>query len=178
MVSARRWGRTGGQYYYRRYGLDVRSIRYPGVIGHQSAPGGGTTDYAVDIFHKATRGERFTCFLQAEECLPMIYMDDAIRATIELMEAPSEQIRTRTSYNLAGCSFSPAELAAAIKRHRPGFEIDYAPDYRQAIAAGWPNSIDGSAARNDWGWRPAYDLEKIVTAMLEALTERQTHRVA
>ena len=165
-------GENWGQYYHRRYGLDVRSLRYPGVIGHQSLPGGGTTDYAVDIFHRAVRGEAFTCFLAPDERLPMIYMDDAIRATLELMEAPSASITVRTSYNLAGCSLSPAELTGYIQRRLPQFRTEYRPDFRQTIAAGWPDSIDDSLARRDWNWQPKYDCEAIAEDMLSVLTER------
>jgi nucleoside-diphosphate-sugar epimerase len=162
-------GENWAQYYHHRYGLDVRSLRYPGVIGYQSLPGGGTTDYAVDIFHRAVRGEAFTCFLEADERLPMIYMDDAIRATLELMDAPANRINLRTSYNIAGCSFSPAELTAAIRRHLPELRVDYRPDFRQAIAARWPNSLDDSAARRDWGWKPTYDLGRLVREMIDHL---------
>ncbi|OAV42619.1 NAD-dependent epimerase/dehydratase family protein [Lewinella sp. 4G2] len=165
-------GENWGQYYFKRYGLDVRSLRYPGVIGHQSDPGGGTTDYAVDIFHAAAQGKRFTCFLEADEALPMIYIDDAIRSTLEIMEAPADRIRSRTSYNLSGASFTPAQLAEAIRKVRPDFTIDYRPDYRQAIAAGWPNSINDRPAREDWGWQPDFDLERIVQTMIEALDVR------
>jgi nucleoside-diphosphate-sugar epimerase len=141
-------------YYHRRYGVDVRSIRYPGLIGWKSAPGGGTTDYAVHIFHEAIKHGKYTSFLGKDTTLPMMYMPDAIRATIELMEAPAERVKERTSYNLAGFSFNPAEIAAEVKRHVPGFEMAYAPDHRQAIADSWPRSIDDSAARADWGWAP------------------------
>ncbi|WP_273447367.1 NAD-dependent epimerase/dehydratase family protein [Neolewinella agarilytica] len=165
-------GENWAQYYFAKYGLDVRSIRYPGVIGHQSDPGGGTTDYAVEIFHAAVQGKSFDCFLQADERLPMIFMDDAIRATLELMETPKENIQIRTSYNLAGASFSPEEVTAAIRQYYPGFEVSYAPDYRQEIAAKWPNSIDDSAARGDWGWQPEYDLKKMAKTMIEALQKR------
>ncbi|NJB87030.1 nucleoside-diphosphate-sugar epimerase [Lewinella marina] len=165
-------GENWAQYYFERYGLDVRSLRYPGIIGYQSAPGGGTTDYAVEVFHSAVAGEPYTCFLAAETTLPMIYMDDAIRATIELMEAPKEAVKIRTSYNLAGCSFAPAEVAAAIRRIRPDFTMEYAPDFRQDIAAGWPDRIDDAPARADWGWKPAYDLDRICTTMLEHLQQR------
>jgi nucleoside-diphosphate-sugar epimerase len=165
-------GENWAQYYFVKFGVDVRSVRYPGVIGYQSDPGGGTTDYAVEIFHKAVLGKPYTCFLQEDEMLPMIFMDDAIRATIELMEAPRESISIRTSYNLAGTSFSPAEVAAAIQQFYPGFEVNYAPDFRQEIAAKWPNSIDDSAARTDWGWQPEFDLEKLVETMLIKLEEK------
>ncbi len=157
------------QYYHLRYGVDVRSLRYPGIISYQSLPGGGTTDYAVDIFHKAVKGEPFTCFLQADTCLPMMYMADAIRATLMLMDAPNEQIRIRTSYNLAGMSFTPAELAAEIQKHYPNFEVQYQPDFRQAIADSWPKSLDDSDARQDWGWQPEYDLASMTADMLANL---------
>jgi threonine 3-dehydrogenase len=157
------------QYYHQKYGVDVRSVRYPGIIGYQSMPGGGTTDYAVDIYHKAVLGEPFDCFLSGETRLPMLYMDDAIRATIELMEAPAEQITVRTSYNLAGMSFSPAEVAAEIQRYIPEFTIQYAPDFRQKIADSWPNSIEDSQARSDWQWKPRYDLVAMTKDMLENL---------
>lgn len=165
-------GENWAQYYFVKYGLDVRSIRYPGVIGYQSDPGGGTTDYAVEIFHQAVQGKPYTCFLREDEQLPMIFMDDAIRATIELMEASREDIHIRTSYNLAGTSFSPAEVTAAIQQFYPDFAVSYVPDFRQEIAARWPNSIDDSAARRDWGWQPEFDLEKMVVAMIENLQKR------
>jgi len=162
-------GENWANYYFRRYGLDVRSLRYPGIIGYQSLPGGGTTDYAVDIYHYAVRGETFTCFLSADTALPMLYMPDAIRATLELMEAPAENIRVRSSYNLAGMSFTPAEIAASIQKQVPDFRIQYAPDFRQAIADSWPASIDDSAARQDWGWKPMYNLDAMTTDMLTHL---------
>jgi threonine 3-dehydrogenase len=157
-------------YYNLRYGLDVRSLRYPGVIGWQSAPGGGTTDYAVEIFHEALKNGHYTCFLEADTRLPMIYMDDCIRATLELMDAPSEQITVRTAYNLAGMSFTPAELAAEIKQHIPNFGIAYRPDFRQAIASSWTESIDDSLARRDWKWKPKYDLSSMTKDMIMQLT--------
>ena len=152
-------------YFHQRYGVDVRSLRYPGLISYKSSPGGGTTDYAVEIFHAAREKSRYTCFLEAETRLPMMYMPDAIRATIELMEAPASKIKVRTSYNVAGMSFSPTEIAAAITGHIPGFEITYAPDYRQQIANSWPQSIDDSSARTDWGWIPEYDLARMTSDM-------------
>jgi len=155
------------EYYFNKYGVDVRSIRYPGLISYKSLPGGGTTDYAVDIFYKAKSEGKFTCFLNADTALPMMFMDDAIRATIKLMEAPSEQIKIRSAYNLAGCSFTPAELAFEIKSILPNFEIDYAPDFRQTIADSWPNSIDDSAAASDWGWKAHFDTKAMVKVMLE-----------
>jgi nucleoside-diphosphate-sugar epimerase len=160
------------QYYNQRWGLDVRSLRYPGLISWKSEPGGGTTDYAVEIYHEALKHGKYTSFLDKGTYLPMMYMDDAIRGTIELMEAPAEKVRTRMAYNIAAMSFAPEEIAAAIRSHIPGFEIDYAPDFRQQIAAGWPKSIDDSAARSDWGWQPKFDLEKMTSDMLLHLKEK------
>jgi len=157
------------QYYFMKFGIDVRSLRYPGIIGYQSLPGGGTTDYAVDIYHKAVNGEDFSCFLESTATLPMIYMEDAIRATIQLMEAPKENVKIRTSYNLAGMSFSPAEIYDSIKKLYPDFNIKYEPDFRQAIAASWPKSIDDSSAKEDWGWKPKYDLHSMTKDMLYQL---------
>jgi len=154
------------EYYFTKYGVDVRSIRYPGIISYKSPPGGGTTDYAIAIFHAALRGERYDCFLSPETTLPMIYMPDAIRATIELMEAPAEQVRIRSSYNVAGVSFNPRELAAAIAKKLPDFRIAYAPDSRQAIADTWPKSLDDSRASADWGWRARIGVEDMVADML------------
>lgn len=160
------------QYYWTRYQLDVRSLRYPGVIGYQSEPGGGTTDYAVDIYHKAMAGQEYNCFLKENTMLPMIYMDDAIRATLLLMDAPAEKLSVRTSYNVAGMSFTPAEIAKAIKKRIPEFTIRYEPDFRQAIAESWPHSIDDAAARNDWNWKPAFDLESMTDDMIAHLQVR------
>lgn len=156
-------------YYHQRFGVDVRSLRYPGLISYKSAPGGGTTDYSVEIFHEAIEEKKYECFLQEDTYLPMMYMPDAIKATIELMEAPSEKISVRTSYNLSGMSFSPKEIAAEIKKHIPDFSITYKPDYRQAIANSWPQSIDDTVARKDWGWQEEYDLPKMVKDMLDNL---------
>ena len=155
------------EYYHHKFGVDVRSIRYPGLISYKSLPGGGTTDYAVDIFYKAKAEGKFTSFLSAGTALPMMFMDDAIRGTLELMAAPAEQIKIRSAYNLAGCSFTPAELAAEIQHWLPAFEIDYAPDFRQAIADSWPNSIDDSHAQKDWGWKAKFDTKALVKVMLE-----------
>lgn len=168
-VSGENWA----NYYFEKYGLDVRSIRYPGVIGHQSLPGGGTTDYAVDIYHKAIVGEDFECFLSSETVLPMIYMDDAIRATIELMEAPKENISVRTSYNLSGMSFSPAELTKAIRKIYPNFKTIYNPDFRQQIADTWPSNIDDSWAWYDWKWKPAYDINAMTISMIKELEKKK-----
>jgi nucleoside-diphosphate-sugar epimerase len=165
-------GESWGNYYWMKYGLDVRSIRYPGIIGYQSLPGGGTTDYAVDIFHEALKSEKYTCFLESATRLPMIYMDDAIRATIELMEASTENISVRTSYNLQGLSFTPAELAEEIRKHRPNFTIEYHPDFRQEIAAQWPEIMDDQLARNDWSWKPAFDLSEMTKDMILNLSKK------
>lgn len=156
-------------YYFHRYGVDVRSLRYPGLISYKSPPGGGTTDYAVEIFHEAKEEKKYTCFLNADTYLPMMYMPDAIRATIELMEAPPEKISIRTSYNISSMSFSPKEIAAEIKKHIPEFSIQYKADYRQAIADSWPQSIDDSVARKDWGWKEEYDLAGMTADMLTNL---------
>ncbi|MEN9598011.1 MAG: hypothetical protein RL596_322 [Bacteroidota bacterium] len=152
-------------YYHQRYGVDVRSIRYPGLISYKSAPGGGTTDYAVEIYLEALETKKYTCFLQEDTYLPMMYMPDAIRATMELMEAPAASIGVRTSYNVAGMSFSPKEITASIQRHIPEFTIQYKPDYRQQIADSWPQSIDDSVSYKDWGWKPQYDLDKMTDDM-------------
>lgn len=159
------------QYYHQRWGLDVRSLRYPGLISWKSAPGGGTTDYAVEIYHEALKNKKYTSFLSEDTYLPMMYMDDAIRGTIELMEAPAEMIKTRMAYNLSAMSFSPREIAASIQRHIPDFKIDYAPDFRQQIADGWPKSIDDTAARNDWNWKHEFDLDKMTEDMLKNLSK-------
>jgi threonine 3-dehydrogenase len=162
-------GENWVNYYHKKYGMDIRSIRYPGVIGHQSLPGGGTTDYAVDIFHKAIKEELFSCFLSASTNLPLIFIEDAIRATIELMDAPAKNIKVRTSYNLAGFSCTPEKLYNAVKQVYPNFKITYKPDFRQDIADSWPNSIDDSSAGNDWGWEPKFNLESMTAVMITEL---------
>lgn len=155
------------EYYHKKYGVDVRSIRYPGLISYTSLPGGGTTDYAVDIFYHAKQNGVYTSFLNENTALPMMYMDDAVRATVELMEAPAEKVKIRNSYNLGGVSFTPEELAHEIKKHLPSFKLNYEPDYRQEIADSWPQSINDESALKDWGWKHEYDLKKIVALMLE-----------
>lgn len=155
------------EYYHQKFGVDVRSIRYPGLISYTSLPGGGTTDYAVDIFYQAKLGKPYTCFLSENTALPMMFMEDAIRATLELMEAPSEKIKIRSSYNLSGISFTPVQLTQEIQKHLPDFSVTYAPDFRQAIADSWPDSIDDSAAREHWGWKEKYSTESLVCTMLE-----------
>ncbi len=158
------------EWYFLKHGVDVRSIRYPGLISYTAPPGGGTTDYAVDIFHQAIKTGSYTSFLSAGTRLPMMYMPDAIRATIEIMEAPAENIKVRSSYNLSAFSFTPAELAHEIRQHIPDFQVFYEPDFRQQIADSWPQSIDDSEARKDWGWKPQYDLPSMVKDMLENLS--------
>ena len=155
------------EYYYSKFGVDVRSIRYPGLISYTSLPGGGTTDYAVDIFYHAKKSGEYTSFLNEDSALPMMYMEDAIRATIELMDAPKENVKIRSSYNLAGISFTPEQLALAIQENLPTFKMKYNPDFRQAIADSWPDSIDDAAAKHDWGWKEKYDLKAMVETMLE-----------
>jgi len=157
------------EYYHNIYGVDVRSIRYPGLISWSTEPGGGTTDYAVDIYHKALKDGKYECFLSEDTALPMMYMDDAIRATVEIMQAPNEQIKIRSSYNLSGISFTPAEIATEIKKHIPDFTISYKPDFRQKIADTWPASIDDSSARQDWNWKHKFDLGSMTVEMLENL---------
>jgi nucleoside-diphosphate-sugar epimerase len=157
------------QYYNKRLGLDVRSVRYPGLISWKSEPGGGTTDYAVNIFYEALQNKKYSCFLSQDTYLPMMYMDDAIDATLQIMETPKENIKSHMSYNLSAISFSPREIAKEIKKHMPDFEISYALDQRQAIADSWPKSIDDSTARADWGWKHKFDLEKMTEVMLTNL---------
>ena len=163
--SGERWC----SYYHHKYGVDVRSVRYPGLISWKTLPGGGTTDYAVDIYHKAIENGNYTCFLNENTRLPMMFMEDAIRATLQLMEANPDQLTVRSSYNLSAMSFTPAEIANSIKEHLPEFKIDYDPDFRQAIAASWPESIDDSQAQADWGWKAEYDLKKTSSEMLVQL---------
>jgi len=160
------------EYYHRRYGLDVRGLRFPGIISSETPPGGGTTDYAVEIFYAAVRGEPYTCFVRPDTVLPMMYMPDCLKATLMLMNADPSRLRFRI-YNVTGMSFSAAELAEEIKKHVPNFHVEYKPDFRQAIADSWPRTIDDSAAREDWGWQPDYDLPKMVEAMLTALRKRK-----
>lgn len=160
------------EYYHKRWGVDVRSVRYPGLIGYKSLPGGGTTDYAVDIFHQALKEGSYECFLKENTALPMMYMSDAIKATIDIMQVPAEEIKIRSSYNISAMSFDPAQIANEIKKHIPDFSISYNPDFRQAIADNWPASIDDAEARNDWNWSNAFTLENMVTDMLENLKER------
>ena len=159
-------------YYHKKFGVDVRSIRYPGVISWKTKPGGGTTDYAVDIFFKAVEEKKYQCFLAEHTRLPMMYMDDAVNATIKLMQADTDSIKIRNSYNLGAIDFSPKEIAAVIKKHIPDFEITYAPDFRQEIADSWPSSIDDTAARKDWNWKHEFDLEKLTATMLSNLKKR------
>ena len=158
-------------YYHKKFGVDIRSLRYPGLMSWKTQPGGGTTDYAVDIFHQALREKQYNCFLNPETHLPMMYMDDAIRATTELMSADSEQLSIHASYNLAAMSFSPEDLSAEIRKHIPEFKVTYAPDFRQEIADTWPISIDDSTARSDWGWKPEFDLQATTSIMLEKLRD-------
>jgi len=163
--SGERWC----EYYHNTYGVDVRSIRYPGLISWSSPPGGGTTDYAVDIFYKALSEKKYECFLSSETKMPMMYMDDAIAATIQIMQSPKEKIKIRSSYNLAAMSFTPTEIAAEIKKHIPDFNISYNPDFRQKIADSWPASIDDNSARKDWGWNHQFDISNMTKDMLEHL---------
>jgi len=159
-------------YYFQKKNLDVRSVRYPGLISYKNPGGGGTTDYAIDIYFEAKKNKHFTCFLSEETRLPMMYMPDAIRATIELMEAPSEKIKVRSSYNISAISFTPREQAVSIQKIIPDFKIDYAPDFRQKIAESWPGSIDDSVARNDWGWKPQFDLDAMTKDMLTNISSQ------
>ncbi|KAA2218967.1 MULTISPECIES: NAD-dependent epimerase/dehydratase family protein [Maribacter] len=163
--SGERWC----EYYFKKFNVDVRSLRYPGLISWKTMPGGGTTDYAVEIYHKALSQGRYSCFLKKDTMLPMMFMDDAIRATLELMEADTKKIKVRSAYNLAAMSFDPAEMARSIQKHIPDFTIEYAPDFRQDIADSWPKSIDDSDAQKDWDWHPEFDLDRTTETMLENL---------
>lgn len=169
---AKSTGELWCNYYHNRYGVDVRSVRYPGIVGYQSLPSGGTTDYAVEIYHEALLHGKYTCFLKPDTRLPMMYMPDAIRATIELMEADSSQVNTRIGYNLSAMAFTPAEIARSIREHIPDFEISYEPDFRQEIAASWTESIDDSVARREWKWLPSYNLDKMTSDMLMQLRKQ------
>lgn len=160
------------EYYHNKFGVDVRSIRYPGLISWTTPPGGGTTDYAVDIYYKAIEDKKYTCFLSEQTALPMMYMDDAIKATISIMQAPADQIKIRSSYNLSAISFTPQQIAESIKNRITDFEISYEPDFRQAIADSWPASIDDSSAREDWGWKNDFDMDSMTDTMLENLSKK------
>jgi nucleoside-diphosphate-sugar epimerase len=160
------------EYYHEKFDVDIRSLRYPGLIGYKSLPGGGTTDYAVDIFYKAIQGDAFECFLKEDAYLPMMYMTDAVNATINIMEAPADKVKVRSSYNLASMSFSPKEIYNKIKKKYPDFQMTYNPDFRQEIAESWPQSIDDSQARKDWGWQHQYGLDELVEVMLVNLKEK------
>ena len=164
-LSGERWC----EYYFKNFGIDVRSIRYPGLISYKGAPGGGTTDYAIEIFHHAIKHNNYVCFLEKNLALPMMYMDDAIRATIELMEADEQKITIRSSYNVSGITLTPYEIAEEIKKVIPAFEISYNTDFRNEIAKSWPSQINDQIARKDWGWRPNFDLQGITKIMLEEL---------
>lgn len=163
--SGERWC----EYYFNKFGVDVRSIRYPGLISWKTMPGGGTTDYAVEIYHKALSQGNYTCFLKKETSLPMMFMDDAIKATLQLMEADADRIKVRSAYNLSSMSFNPEEIAQSIQKHIPDFEIAYEPDFRQAIADSWPSSINDTDAQTDWNWQPEFDLDRTTETMLKNL---------
>jgi len=165
------------KYYFEKYGLDVRSIRYPGIIGYSSLPGGGTTDWAVEIFHEAVKNNHYNCFLKKDTTLPMILMSDALKATLDIMDAPKENIKIRTSYNLASESFSPMQIAELIKKYQADFTIDYKPDFRQAIADSWPQKIDDSDAKKDWNWKPHFDMEKMVEIMYKNIKKQYETQV-
>lgn len=160
------------EYYFNHYNVDVRSVRYPGLISYKSAPGGGTTDYAIEMYQEALEEGAYTSYIDKDTYLPMMYMPDAIRATIELMEADADKVKLHSAYNLSGISFSPKELATSIRKHIPGFKLDFAPDYRQEIANSWPASIDDANARQDWGWKHEYDLDAMTVDMLENLKQK------
>jgi nucleoside-diphosphate-sugar epimerase len=160
------------EYFHDKYGVDVRSLRYPGIISYKTLPGGGTTDYAIEIFHEAIKNKAYTSFLDENTGLPMMYMDDAIKATVDIMEAPSEKVKVRSSYNLSALSFTPKDLAEAIQKEIAEFKIAYEPDFRQKIADSWPSSIDDSQARKDWQWEHDFDLQSLVKEMLEGVSEQ------
>lgn len=166
-------GESFCEIYHQKYGVDVRSIRYPGLISWKTRPGGGTTDYAVDIYFKALEEKKYSSFVDENTELPMMYMDDAIRATVELMQAPAENISIRTAYNLQGMTFAPEDIAEEIKKHIPDFELSFEPDFRQSIAESWPNSIDDSVAQKDWNWKPEFDLAKMTQEMLLHLNNKE-----
>ncbi|ELR69742.1 L-threonine 3-dehydrogenase [Fulvivirga imtechensis AK7] len=166
------------EYFFEKYGVDVRSLRYPGLIGYKAKPGGGTTDYAVDIFYKALEDGKYESFLSEHTYLPMMYMDDAIKATIDLMETDKEKVKIRSSYNVAAISFSPKEIASEIKKHMPEFTISYNPDFRQSIADSWPDSISDTEARDQWGWNPQFDLSKMTSTILKGLKELLDHQAS
>ncbi len=165
-------GELLGNYYFKRFGVDVRGVRFPGIISWKTLPGGGTTDYAVEMFYYAVQGKKYTCFLREDTYLPMMYMPDAIRALVELAEAPVEKLKHHTDFNLSAMSFCPKELEKEIKKYIPEFEVEYKPDYRQEIADSWPRSIDDSAAREEWGWKPQYDLPLMVKDMLHNIGKK------
>ena len=165
------------EYYHNKFGVDVRSIRYPGLISYKAHPGGGTTDYSVDIFHEAIVKGSYECYLKSDTMLPMMYMPDAIRGTLELMNAAADKIKIRSSYNIAGISFTPAEIAAEIKKHIPSFSVNYQPDFRQQIADSWPGSIDDSVAREHWNWKPEYNLQRMTTDMIEHIRLQKQNAV-
>lgn len=171
-LAGERWG----EYYQKRYGVDFRSLRYPGLISYKTEAGGGTTDYAVEIYYEAIRNNRYNCFLREDTALPMMFMDDAIKATIQLMEADAGKLSLRSSYNVGGMSFTPKEVAAAIRKHQPDFEITYEPDFRQAIADSWPASIDDSVARKDWGLSDAFNLESMTSLMLNEIRTKLSNK--
>lgn len=160
------------EYYHNKYGVDVRSLRYPGIISHKAMPGGGTTDYAVEIYHEAIKAGSYECFLSENTSLPMMFMDDAIKATVDLMEAPAEAISIRSSYNLSAITFTPKDIFESIKQHIPEFKITYKPDFRQDIAGSWPSSIDDSVARKDWNWQHSFDLDSMTEVMLKELNKK------
>jgi nucleoside-diphosphate-sugar epimerase len=165
-------GELLADYYFKRFGLDIRGVRYPGIISSETPPGGGTTDYAVAIFYEAVKNKKYTCFVKKETVLPMMYMPDCLKATLDLMDADVTKLKHHSDFNLAAMSFSAGELAAEIKKHIPEFKCDYKPDFRQAIADSWPQSIDDSAARKEWGWKPKYGLSAMTKDMLETLEKR------